>query len=140
MARGKRMRSGQRDRGTIATFDPLSVLSPLRLDLVQDRREFHPDSLIPDLEIDGTPSRFVVPGITRPRWRLHTRPWIARDYYTGSVRGFQVPVGIQYESPLRVLTCVRRKIRRQVMFAKRKMGVGAKARFRRRNSRSGVKC
>lgn len=140
MARGKRMRSAQRDRGSIATFDPLSVLSPVRLDLVQDGRDFHPDSLAPDLEIDGTPTRFVVPGFTRPKWRVHRRSIWARDYYTGSIRGVQVPVGIQYETPFRVITCIRRKIRRQVMFAKRKVGMGSRAKFRRRNSRSGVQC
>lgn len=48
--------------------------------------------------------------------------------------------GIRFEGAARVNTCVKRKTRREILFAKNKTGKGAKARYRKRNAYTGIKC
>lgn len=47
---------------------------------------------------------------------------------------------LSFQQPRGVLVCVRRKARREVLFAKRNTGRGSKSRVRRRNSFSHVRC
>lgn len=147
MARGrsnKRMRSGQRDTPSIPTrHDVLfssSFTSPTFMTEVEDQRTFHPDPDPVALDIGGRPVRFAVSSVIRaPSVRIHRRSVVARSYMSGGFRGFQVPVGIKYQSMFPVVTCIRRKMRRAVLFAlgRTRKGSGAS---RRRNDRSGVKC
>lgn len=149
MARG---RSGSRQTGRAMsvpslTGDPLSdLLSPAApaspivsavapLQEVEDLRSWHPDPAQGALTIGGRFARVVV----------HKRPLVARANTLFSARaypvGFQVPVGVRFESPLKVVTCLRRKIRREVIFAKKKAGFGARRRHHSRRSwRSNVSC
>lgn len=138
------MNSAQRDTTAIAN-SPSSLLSellrPAPLTDIEDRRQYHPDDWAPPLQISGRAARFVVDaGPLRFGAELHRRPWIARDYYTGAPRALQVPIGVKVYEPFKVLTCVRRRVRRSVMFAKKKMGLGSKQKRRRYNQRSGVRC
>lgn len=135
------MRSAERDDFSIAP--DLEGLSPL-LD-VEDGRRWSPDVDPEPRSVTGNRTWNVIPFtdipiVSRPRYRVHRRSIIARDYYTGFPVGVQVPVGIKRTGVFPVAMCVRRKIRRAVMFAKRKTGLGAKAKRRRRNSYTGVKC
>lgn len=47
---------------------------------------------------------------------------------------------LNFEAPRYVVQCVRRKNRREVLFAKKKTGKGSKAKIRRRNAWSSVRC
>lgn len=148
MARGRsnqRMRSPQRGISNTATsfvLWPNSLFSsPSSMLDVEDRRSFNFDPDPVALDVRGRPARFAVSSVVRaPSVRVHRRSLIARDYYTNSFRGFQVPVGIKYQSMFPVVTCVRRKIRRAVMFALGRTRKGSGAKRRNRNDRSGVSC
>ncbi|QXP44254.1 MAG: hypothetical protein [Arizlama microvirus] len=48
--------------------------------------------------------------------------------------------GVRFEGAARVNICVKRKQRREILFARNKTGKGSKTRFRKRNSYTGVKC
>lgn len=139
MARGgrsnKRMRSFQRDAISI-TQRPIALADTL--EFIEDNRRFNPEPLRdrPILDALGRPSRFFV----SPSVRVHRRSVVARSYFSNTPVGLQVPVGVKVRSLFPVVVCVRRKIRKAVMFALGKTGKGAKARRRRRNSRSDVRC
>lgn len=109
-------------------------LSSLSLSMFEDRRAWEPDPERGALTFGGKYARVIV----------HSRPVVARANTLFSSRaypvGLQVPVGVRFESPFKVITCVRRKVRRQIMFAKKKAGYGKKQRMPRRNWRSNVSC
>lgn len=86
-----------------------------------DRRNYHPDGFYrPALRFSGAPARYSVgPASTR-------RSQSIKKKFSGlrpeSGRSF-----LAFSDPGRVLICARRKIRREVMFARRKTGrVGQK--------------
>lgn len=123
---------------------PASNLNPLPdpLSLLQDNRQWHPlDEFRPTLAVDQEGMRI---GVGRSAFHVHKRPVIVRSNTLWSARGLpvglQVPVGTRWESPFKVVTCARRKVRRAVMFARKKVGLGAKAKVRKRNRNSGVSC
>lgn len=131
-----RSRDGSTHRYSEAVSTGLSRLAPLSLH--EDLRLWHPDPERGAVEVGGRWAKVVV----------HSRPVVARSRALSSWGlsdrglpvGLQVPVGLRFESPFRVLTCMRRKIRRQVIFARRKAGKGVKRRKPRRNWRSQVVC
>lgn len=86
---------------------------------VEDRRQFHPEQ-------GARPAR-LISGV---RHRLRAP----------RVRGPRLPIGVAFENPLRVLTCVRRKVRKEVLFAKRKVGRGAAKKMPRWSWRSNIQC
>lgn len=135
----QRMRSVQRDSRSIAN-DEFSLLRPLNL--VEDLRLYHPeDDNRPALDVRSRPARFTVSSVVRPpSVSVHRRSFFARSYYSGGFRGFQVPVGIKFRSMFPVVTCLRRKMRRAVMFALGKTRKGSRGGRRDRNWRSDVKC
>lgn len=108
--------------------------SPSPLSLVEDRRFWHPDPDHGMFTVGGRVARVVV----------HKRPIIARSNTLWSPRGLpvgiQVPVGLRVESPFKVITCIRRKVRRQIMFATGRSGKGVKKRGPRRSWRSNISC
>lgn len=88
---------------------------------IEDRRTFHPDGYFREArDLTGTPA-----------------PARLRDTRSRTPR-YQVVALDDSRSP--VLVCVRRKQRREVIFAKRKAGKGARTRRRRRNYYSNVRC
>lgn len=127
-----------RSRDTSAlSLAPLPIarsFPSLSLSMFEDRRAWGPDPERGAVTFGGQYARVVV----------HSRPVIARSNSVFTARGYpvgvQVPVGVRFESPFKVITCVRRKVRRQIMFAKRKAGYGQKQRKPRRNWRSDVSC
>lgn len=139
----ERMRSVQRGYPNIANnklldqyiYDPF----PTRpLTEVEDFRRYDPDPEPAARDHRGRPARFSV--AVSPFHTVHSRSVVARSYFTGMPRGFQVPVGIKFSNPLSVVACVRRKVRRAVLFAKGKRHKGSGARHRRRNAYSNVGC
>lgn len=143
MARG---RAGRQSRASDAsrvanapTLTPFSALStllgPAPLLELEDGRQWHPDPDRGALSVGGRYARVVV----------HKRPLVAysRPIYAkrGLPAGFQVPVGTMFESPFRVITCLRRKIRREIIFARNKAGSGVRRRRPRpRDWKSNVSC
>ena len=101
---------------------------------IEDRRFWHPDPDRGAITLGGRFARVVV----------HKRPPIAFSKslyaYRGLPRGIQVPVGVRFESPLKVVTCIRRKIRREVILARGHGGKGKRHRVPRRTWRSNVGC
>lgn len=102
----------------------LPTIPPL---LTGDRRYYQPDASVrPAHASTRTASRLVV---------REPRP----DPLGDSIRaqGAGLPTGIQFRVPKQVAVCVRRNMRREVLFAKRaKIGNGA----RRRNMWSKISC
>lgn len=132
-----RMSSAQRDVNNIANslLSPVTPATPVTdYSTDDDRRLWHPDPNRGAVTFGGRWARVVV----------HARPVIARGKPIYSWRGLpvalQAPVGLKFESPFNVVKCVRRKVRRSVIFALNKQRKGAGARHRRRDKYTGVKC
>lgn len=141
MARGGRSNTSAASRDFLESLlspvsMPLAIVPSGHLDLssIEDGRLWHPDPDRGALTIGGRFAQVVV----------HKRPIIARSKpiwsYKGLPVGVQVPFGVQFESPFKVITCLRRKVRRNVIFAMNKGGKGVKKRQPRRNWRSNVSC
>lgn len=117
-----------------ALLPPVGPLVPSPLLELEDGRQWHPDPERSPVMIGGRLARVVV----------HSRPVVAYGKpiyaYRGLPRGFQPPVGVKFESPFRVITCLRRKIRREIIFARGKAGSGKKQRMPRRDWKSSVSC
>lgn len=107
----------------VPVFQPLPLLptSPLsRLSEVEDRRLFHfegPNR--PALLDDGTLARTHV--VDRNKNRNRVKP---RAFRFGPKIYSQTKAIVAFEAPERVAVCIRRKARRQVLFAKQRAGRG----------------
>lgn len=133
----RRRQKAERDRSSIASFET-ELLRPIRpavapivyvprsvLPEVEDRRVFHPvKKHRPALLVSGLPAQLK---IRKPQVR-------------GRVLRTVVPRGVSFEAPRQVAVCVRRKDRREVLFANRQTRRGAGARRRRRNWWSEISC
>lgn len=92
-----------------------------RASLTMDNyREYHPDPILRRESVRPDDARIVVARDRQPKKRL---PW-----------------RLAFNIPGRVWTCVKRKVRREVLFAKNKTGKGARQTRRRRNRDSNVRC
>lgn len=139
-------RRGRSSRGQRDTFDiarPLDRLltpisRPSRLispdlspmpDLFDDRRQWHPDSPYQaPMSLLGPLPAVVIEAPARPGRR-------PRGSASGSP--YRYPV---FSTPSKVAVCVRRKDRREVLFAKKRTGKGSRSFRRRRNYQSDVRC
>lgn len=94
--------------------------------LVDDRRLFHPDPYRAPVAY-GFPKRvrFTIP---LPAPYKKARKFVNR-----------IPSLIGFDAPQRVIRCIRRKVRKEVMFATKSTGKGSRA-PKRRNYWSDVKC
>lgn len=119
----RRRRSNQRDTFDIAT----PVLRNTVLSELEDRRQFHPLS-------DVRPAR----GLTKNDSLLYVRP--VGDRVSGRKDKKWRPETFNFSVPKNVAICVRRKQRREVLFALKRTGKGARVRRRRRNYYSDVSC
>lgn len=114
----------------VPVFQPLPLfpLSPLsRLSEVEDRRLFHfegPDR--PALMDDGTPARIGL----RDRYKNRNRVK-PQAYRFGPKFYSQTKAAVVFQEPDRVAVCIRRKARREVLFAKKRAGRGGMRRPRR---------
>lgn len=122
MARNRNSNRRQRDNSSIAK----SLLSPTLLPEIEDRRLFHPQDVF-------RPAK----GLSKGSTLLEVRPVGDR---TKRARGMSSPETIRFSIPNHVAICVRRKRRREVLFALGKTGKGSKKFRRRRNYYSGVNC
>lgn len=130
MARRSRDRS-QRDASVIPTS--LDVLQPLSLDPasllaeIEDRRQWHPEEPFQVARSVARVSDAFTVAVPLPA--------------TKSRRGsFFTPDKFRYAVPEKVAVCIRRKERREVLFAKRKTGKGSRRVRRRRNYQTAVSC
>lgn len=133
-----RRRANRSERNPIAVpslskllRSPARVSSPVRVHLptvlaeVEDRRTYHPERAT-------RPARYF----SGPTHRLK----IAEPKKTRSLPGLYQPSPIvAFESPKNLPLCVRRKQRREIIHALKKIGKGARAR-RRRNDFSNISC
>lgn len=121
----RRRRRSQRDNTTIARSPLLRTRSFVPdLTLFEDRRQFYPDIFRPARGVFSRSADIVV---AEPRKR-------------SAKADLSVPFRLSFRSPSHVVMCARRHRRREVLFAFRQTGRGSKARRRRRNSYSDVRC
>lgn len=124
----RRGRSNQRvrkrdDFSIARRFPLLSVVLPRlphRLSVYGDRREFHPLRLFRSPSVVGSRS--------------------ARRLVVDKDRPFKFGDVLKFAVPRRVLICIRRKERREVLHAKRFTGRGSGGGAKRRNMWSMIKC
>lgn len=107
----------------VPDFQPLPLLptSPLsRLSDIEDRRLFHFEGADrPALLDDGTPARVHV--VDRRKNRNRVKP---KAFRFGPKIYSQTKAIVAFQEPERVAVCVRRKARREVLFAKKRAGRG----------------
>lgn len=114
----KRMRNAQRDNFiTIASFPAAHILS------IEDRRRFEP--------VD-----------TFPKGKFHrsARLVVHPNKNNKSAAKGTVPSRVKFAVPREVAMCVRRKQRREILFAMRRTGKGSRAKRRRRTFYSNISC
>lgn len=68
----------------------------------------------------------------RPLMTVEARPDVNVNVKRPSKSGRFLPFGLQFEAPQKVLVCVRRKRRKEVLHALKKVGRGGSSRRRRR--------
>lgn len=146
----KRSSTPHRDTQRIAS-DPLAEavylplpLSPIRLQPikklteVQDHRLYYPEPVKPSRSTTGGSSRVVI----RPAKNLQgVRSKNKNVFGPNGLRKSQrsIPSGLAFDLPKRVVVCVRRQQRREVLFAKKSVRSGAGAK-RRRTRWSDISC
>lgn len=124
MAR-KRGNSRQRDNNSIANT---LLTSPTRHYILshEDRRLYHPlDDVRPAKGLSKYASQITVTPYKRNKARPKAAP---------------TPDVFRFNAPQKVAVCVRRKTRREVLFALKRTGKGSRRRRRRRNYYSEVSC
>lgn len=147
---GRRQRSTSRNRGHSDDYQdlenellapvagpspPAALRPPARSALIDDRRRWDPGDTPRDAF--GRQARVVMSpkASAKARQQPAVKPSRPRLYQS---RAFLREVQ-SFEDPRRVMICVRRKSRREVLFAIRKTGKGARSR-KRRNEWSNVRC
>lgn len=113
-------------QNTYKLAPPIVPNPPKPLKILEDRRTFHPEKHVEPKRTDGARPRQVLraersPSISRPHAAPHLSPRIG------------------LAQPSKVAMCIRRKTRREVIFAKQKTRKGAAAR-RTRNQWSDLSC
>lgn len=126
--RAQLTRSATALRSLAVRLPAVTALPPrLHFDLtpIEDRRQYHPLNVFrPARTVYGSP---VGPlKVARPGRETKAR--------------FRLPVGIRFDVPAKVAVCVRRKRRKEVLHALKKVGKGSGGGKRRRNFWSGVQC
>jgi hypothetical protein len=99
-----------------------------------DNRTFHPSPITRTIAEPRSASRLKIPEPGRAvSVSGSSRPAV------GNRRISSLPAQVAFSQPKQVSVCIRRKTRREVLFAKQRTGRGAKSR-RTRNQWSDVKC
>lgn len=99
-------------------LDLTTITPPDLLRSIEDRRTFYPER-----------ATRPASSFSRPRHRLEVSP------------GYNIlPFGVRFEEPRKVLVCVRRKQRREVLFAMKRTGKGGGKRRHKRGPYSDVRC
>lgn len=100
---------------TLVRIDPISRTI---LREIEDRRAYHPDRYRPAIAV----------------------PTSSRHLTLSSNLHGSLPWHVAFSEPRNVVVCVRRKSRREVLFALNRTGKGAQKKRRRRNSHSSTRC
>lgn len=147
---GRRQRSKSRDRGHSDDYQdlenellaaparpspPAALRPPARSALIDDRRRWDPGDTPRDAF--GRQARVVMSPKASPKNRQ--RSGVKFKHLEGNFPRALLREVQSFQDPRRVMICVRRKSRREVLFAIRKTGKGARSR-KRRNEWSNVKC
>lgn len=109
----------RRDNSSIANRRlPLSfsrpLLSPFPLIEIEDRRQWHPEGeYAPARSFSRSRHRLTLP---RQRRQITRKSSLQKVFYS------QVPSVVSFYEPLKVLICVRRSIRKEVLHALNKTG------------------
>lgn len=144
MARSKNTKSGQRDNSSIArprrlsrepSFVTVSPTPTLNLTPVSDGRTWHPEG----------PNRPALSNLGRP---VHVQPvnrpgrnltkW-QKDRFGDSLRS-QTKGALAFVAPSQVIVCIRRKRRKETLFALKKTKKGAASRKRQNKWTSKLTC
>lgn len=129
--KSRRVTSANANRRLPGSLSPLTLPGQMEFDFpkptksfwdlrpYEDRREWHPEgSWAPARSFSSTRHRLTV--VDQPRARstpLNRNPWRSlRNYFS------QTKARVAFSNPSRVLVCVRRSIRREVLHALRKSG------------------
>lgn len=114
---------------------PAALRPPARSALIDDRRRWDPGDTPRDAY--GRQARVVMSpkASPKPRQQAGVKVKSPRPYRPGAL----FREAESFSAPRSVMICVRRKSRREVLFALRKTGKGARSR-KRRNEWSNVKC
>lgn len=128
----KRNRDSQRDVSTVASSSAVYRVSRSKPVLVSDRRLYHPlGDVAPVFAPKRSQKRIVENVAVR-----HPRNGNKKVQFSKRSRRYKFSFAV----PKKVELCVRRKQRREVLFAVRRTGKGARSVRRRRNYWSGVTC
>lgn len=114
----------QRDDYSIASYNLLRSILSRPVVPLGDRRTFYPDVYRPADVVGRRVARTLV--LAAPTARERRSNVMPKDVF-------------RFAEPNRVLICGRRQVRKEVLFAKRKTGAGARAR-RDRNMFSDISC
>lgn len=105
--------------------------APKALTPIEDRRTYHPQGKArPARSLNKSQHRLAI-ATSKP---AHVRS------AKRSVGQARLPHAVQFEAPKQVLVCIRRKARKEVLFALRKTGKGARAKRHRQSYYSNVRC
>lgn len=124
--RRRRNRSSQRDHNTIATTVLRNPMSLSPVPVLSDRRAFHPDG-------------FFSPVSSARKWQRAIVEMPNVNTGRSNARGRVPKRGFHFAVPDAVSVCVRRKQRREVLFAFRRTGKGSRS-LRKRNYWTDVRC
>lgn len=125
MAKRRRRSAAPVQRDHFRSIAPFRA-APSHILELEDRRRFEPVDTFPRALFHRSARLVVSPNVNVGRKRGNLSSGL--------------PAHIQFNVPREVALCVRRKQRRAVIFAKRKTGKGARARHRRRNFWSNIRC
>lgn len=102
---------------------------------VEDNRRWHPEPPARGKTVSGGRPRIVV------KRGPNGRPLKSKiKYLTPSAAASSVTSRLGYAVPRNIISCIRRAMRREIIFALKKQKKGAGARRRRRNEKSNIDC
>lgn len=145
----KRNREPPRDLSTIANdplrgllrpvqpIRPVVITRPLDLRVIEDRRTFHPDPIRPALNVRSQVHRLVAPKVGARSARKS--PSRKSSFSYSKPQAIFNRKAVMFQEPKKVLVCVRRKQRAEVLHATKRTGKGGQ-RKPRYNRFSDVRC
>lgn len=124
--------------GPMAPSPPVALRPPVRVPrLIEDRRNWVPDGHDDVRDVHGRTARIGISPARPPKLRQPVG--VNRKSPNLYRSGLFLREALRFEAPRSVTVCLRRKTRREVLFAKSKTGKGSRSR-KIRNQWSDVKC
>lgn len=119
------------------TFAPKVTHTAPKLSQIEDRRTWHPQGKTrPARSFQSSQHKLKI------ATNRHTSPRSTNPVHLkkAAARAAALPHRVQFDAPQKVLICVRRQQRKQVLFALRKTGKGARAKRHRQSYFSSIGC